>query len=442
MEADFVTLADLFHRRDEGRLTQALLARAPSEDRVPAMVRFALSDASDPRDITPRSALEAAVLAQIGALHDRARMRTGTGAESAWHTPRSAPRLFDGLAKDGGAAGWSTAQWLNMLQLRHVMPTTRVAVVATIRDEALGLVEWVAHYRCIGIERIFIYTNDNVDGTDALLECLAGHGLVAPIRNDVSLEFSPQRKAYAHALHLLPELRDSEWALFVDADEFLIPADGMTLDAWLAEVDRRPGMKPPSGILFDWRWHVSGGRYAWEPGLVLRRFPHVRPHGGFKSLVRLADTLCMRQVHFPEVIDSGVIVDSDLREVPRDGVWRMPPASGAGGWINHYWSKSFEEFSVKKARGDTLAAHNHAEWSRDFALFFAWNGPETAATLAPPPEELVARVAAEHDRIMALPGVAGHVAAAVAALGPMLARFDAVGGLQAIHERLRPAALA
>ncbi len=426
IEADVVTLADLFRCQDEVGLTRALMARFPADERVPAMVRFALSDGREAGGITARNPLEAAFLARIGA--------TDGGQ---WYAGQVVPELFDALADDHGTPGWGVAQWLNFLRLRQIAPSNRAAVVATMRDEALGLVEWVAHYRMLGIERLFVYTNDNSDGTDALLECLGWHGLVCPIRNEVGRAPSPQRKAYAHALHFLPALRESEWVFFIDADEFFIPAAGTTLDAWLGAVDRRAEMKRPSAILFDWQWHVSGGRYDYAPDLVLRRFPHIRPHGGFKSLVRLADVVSMQPIHFPHVIPGGTIVDSDLRDVPLDGVWQMPAASGAGGWINHYWTKSFEEFAIKAARGE-----DRAEWARDLGLFFRWNGPETAATLAPPPAALVALVAAEHARIMALPGIARHVVAARVAMGAKLARFDGAGGLRAIHDKLNVAGAA
>jgi len=435
--ADFIPLLDMLRHGDAAGLVAALERLTGVDPRLPALVAFAVSDAAAPVGIVPRDALEAALLAQIGALHGLEAYRAQHGAWPDALMPRLSSRVFDGLAKDSGPEGWSSVQWLNALLLRRIVPSSPVAVVATVRDEALGLVEWVAHYRALGIGRIFIYTNDNMDCTDALLACLAGHGLVRLIRNDIDLRYSPPRKAYAHALQALPDLWDSEWAFFIDADEFLVPPEGGDVTRWIAGLDERVATKPPSGVVFDWRWYVSGGRFGFEPGLVLRRFEHVRPHGGFKSLVRLADTVSMRRVHYPDVVAGGVIVDSDLREVPREAVWQMPPASGAGGWINHYWGKSFEEFSIKKARGDTLAAHDHAEWSRDFGLFVAWDGPQTAATHAPPPPGLVDQVAAEHGRIMALPGVAGHVAAAEAALPGMLARFDAVGGLRTIYEKMR-----
>jgi hypothetical protein len=96
-----------------------------------------------------------------------------------------------------------------------------VAVVMMARDEGIYLPEWLAHYQPIGTDRIFIYTNDNSDGSDVLLRELAHAGLITLINNTLLKGVNPQRKAYQHAILLLDELRDYRWALFVDADEFL-----------------------------------------------------------------------------------------------------------------------------------------------------------------------------------------------------------------------------
>ena len=50
-------------------------------------------------------------------------------------------------------------------------PTEKVAekvIVACMRDEALFVVEWVAHHLAVGFDRIIVYTNDCSDGTDRL----------------------------------------------------------------------------------------------------------------------------------------------------------------------------------------------------------------------------------------------------------------------------------
>jgi len=58
------------------------------------------------------------------------------------------------------------------LHKKRALPTGKV-IVACMRDEALFVVEWVAHHLALGFDRIIVFTNDCSDGTDALLKAMA-----------------------------------------------------------------------------------------------------------------------------------------------------------------------------------------------------------------------------------------------------------------------------
>ena len=47
-------------------------------------------------------------------------------------------------------------------------------IVACMRNEALFLVEWVAHHLAVGFDRIIVFTNDCDDGTDVMLQAMSG----------------------------------------------------------------------------------------------------------------------------------------------------------------------------------------------------------------------------------------------------------------------------
>jgi hypothetical protein len=431
-EAGIAELRLGWRLRDEARLLAALTALTGPDPRLPDMIRHALTPDALGTEVAPRNTQEAAFLDQIGRVHAH---RLGRTAPRRLQT---AAMALDWVARDAGPPGWSAAQWLNFLLLRSVAPADPVAVVATVRDEGLNLVEFVAHYRVLGAGEIFLYTNDNVDGSDALLARLAEHGLITLIASEVAPAFSPQRKAYGHALNFLAELYDHAWVLFVDADELLVPAPRHAgrLAGLIGEVEDTCRGRLPGAVLLDWKWYVSGCRYAWRPGLQLERFVHAIPMRGFKSLVRLDDVLSMIEVHFPTLCPGSDLVDGDLAPVAEARPWGKDPASAGAPRLNHYWTKSFEEFSIKKARGDALARNNHPEWDRGFELFFKWNAAETAANLAPPPPALASAVRAEHDRIMALPGIGEAVREVIARIPALLARFDEGGGLAAIYRRL------
>jgi hypothetical protein len=108
----------------------------------------------------------------------------------------------------------------------------------------------------------------------------------------------------------------------------------------------------------------------------------------------------------------------------------------AGGRINHYWPKSFEEFSLKKARGDTLKMADN-EYLRDFRLFFEWNGPETPETYQPVDTAFLSTVRRGMAKLRSMPGVAACEAEVERQFPRLLARYDAAGGLPQIYEAVK-----
>ncbi len=284
---------------------------------------------------------------------------------------------LDFIGGSEGIGGWTLSQCLNYLMLGAIRPTRRAAVVGTMRDDGLYVLEWIAHYLSLGFEHIFIYTNDNSDGSDRLLRLLSDARIITLIESRTTGKVAPEGKAYEHSIQLLHELRQFEWVLYVDSDEFFIPAPRFQNNVGnvIAALGERFPRRPPSGICYAWRWFISSMTYARAPGLLIERFQHARSHWITKALVRLQDVVSMRHGHFPDVRPGGVLVDSAFGTVPLDvrELWSERRPQYEGGWINHYWPKSFEEFAIKKARGQTLDLEENT-YDRPFKMFFAWNG--------------------------------------------------------------------
>jgi hypothetical protein len=186
----------------------------------------------------------------------------------------------------------------------------------------------------------------------------------------------PETKAFEHSIQLLHDLRQYEWVLFVDSDEYFWPEvpEGHGIANLLQCLEARFAGRPPSAVCYQWLWFTSDMIFEREVGCLLERFQYARPHLMTKSLVRLPELVSMRYQHFPEIKPGGEIVDSSFNPLPLDvrDVWdRSMHPEYAGGHIKHYWPRSFEEFFVKKARARILKLE---DYDRPFGLFFAWNG--------------------------------------------------------------------
>jgi len=131
-----------------------------------------------------------------------------------------------------------------------------------------------------------------------------------------------------------------------------------------------------------------------------------------------------------------LMVNSTFEKFDLRKVWKRRNPCYSGGWVGHFWPKSFEEFSLKKARGDALKMKDN-EYSRDFGLFFKWNGIPSPETHYPPDPAFVERVAVQASALRGLEGVEEAEEEVNRRFRALLSRFDAIGGLREVYAASR-----
>jgi hypothetical protein len=325
---------------------------------------------------------------------------------------------------------WSPIKALNFALLMALPATQNPALVATIRNEGISILEWIAHNKAIGFAKIFIYTNDNNDGSLSMLEALANAGEIRLIKNEVDPHVAPQAKAYEHSLHLLTELRNHKWVAYLDADEFLICNAGPNHS--LSEILDRiqiPLDDKVSSISLNWKWFSSKNAYNRSPGLVLERFDTSTPNEHVKSIVRLCDVITMKHLHSPIMFKGSLTLNGAFKQFDRLSV--TTPPEYKYGQINHYWSKSFQEFVLKKARG--RGTKGVAGEQRDFTNFFDWDVPH-AAQIDVPPAVIVDNAKRELSRLLSIDGIAGHLLDIENRCAETLEHFDRQFNMKKIYD--------
>ena len=345
---------------------------------------------------------------------------------------RTASPASDGpvLAPASGRAITPIGLALTSLARRQILPRRGACVLATARDEGAYLLDWLAYHLAIGFEHVFLYSNDNRDGSDELLALLARHGIITWITNGRHDALAPQEKAYAHALTMLPQILDYRWAAILDVDEFLAYDAGMFTG--VADFIGFQEAQSVDAIALCWVMFASLPGEAWSDTSSIERFTlrerNANPH--VKSLIR-PRLFCHSQPHFPTVSAGAPFEyrtqDGSLHHHP--GVQGRIPAfaeqpSAEQAWINHYFLRTAEEALWKWQRG-------RADWTDDSKLdWFADFVAENFLHLARP-EHLVEdrRIAAcaagqgaALARLRALPGVAGCEARIKAGFAERLAR--------------------
>lgn len=316
-------------------------------------------------------------------------------------------------------------------------------IVACMRDEALFVVEWVAHHLALGFDRIIVYTNDCADGTDALLQAMAGALPVEHYDNPGPYEAGTiQKQALALAFDL-PQVRQAAWVLHIDADEYVnVTVGNRRIDDLIAlypEVD---------AIALQWRHFGSAGVVAWNGGSVVETFtrcerdvpvPGAEAQIGFKTLFR-PQRFKMMGVHSPKLPwrkRVPVVVNSAGVAMPVDALMSKrksgyPVAAAQCSWDNaslhHHHVKSDDLHLLKHARGDANGRKNSKRLiGSAFYKLADRNEVESKSLLRFRPQ-----VTPVEAQIRGLPGV---VALEAAALAWFTRRFHDMVEAPALAER-------
>lgn len=305
--------------------------------------------------------------------------------------------------------------------LGQVMKPGKV-VVACMRNEALYVVEWVAHHLTIGFDRIVVYTNDCDDGTDRLLALLGQDAPVEHYPNPGPYEMGSIQKQALHMAYQLDHVREADWAIHIDADEFVnVTTRGRKVDDLVAlypEAD---------AIAVMWRHFGSAGKAVWEGGSVVESFtrcedplPDLATGGlvGFKTLFRPRN-FGMMGVHSPKLPKAGIpkVVNAAGVDMPVEKLLSLRGSdyevaahhlTWENACLHHHHVKSDDLHRLKRARGDANGRRNgKRKIGSDFYNASNRNDAESLSLV-----ELRPEVRVWEDRLRAIPGVAEVEAAA------------------------------
>lgn len=269
--------------------------------------------------------------------------------------------------------------------------TQKTTLIAAVRNEGPFLLEWIAYHRLIGFSDIVIYADVSIDGTDDLLRALHDAKVITHIpntRTDDSQHKGHRARAY-NAAGDLPQVRDADWVLALDTDEFLnIHAGKGRLD------DLLKATKGADLISLAWRIFGHSGIVDFEDTAVTSRFVQAAPADvtvmerqyGLKTLFRPAIAAKIgphRPALKPDtqvtwVNGSGDTVTDDLR----DKGWSAN-ANTLGydlAQINHYMIRGAAVFALHNLQNPPLGSEPVPLTLADMTAFNANHATDTSIT--------------------------------------------------------------
>ena len=230
-------------------------------------------------------------------------------------------------------------------------------LVAAVKNEGPNILEWVAHHRLCGFDRIQIYQNDSNDMTVQILRTLARLGIVEYFENHHPKGAHQMRACRRAARSAAYEA--SDWCMVLDADEFLAvkTGDGKVGDL----IDACP--EDADAILVNWRVFGSNGHRDLGRELVTERYTRAEPDADiidshltpFKPLFR---TSAFRRpgIHLPRDPITEAPLMYNGSGLPEGAFFRKnwrgyDPSVRAFAQVNHYANRDLASFLLKQARG-------------------------------------------------------------------------------------------
>ncbi len=222
-----------------------------------------------------------------------------------------------------------------------------VCVMAILKDEAPNMEEWLCHHMAIGVDHFFLYDNGSTDDLHEVLKPYADHGVVTTVYFPLR---GLQRDANNHVVRFFGDT--TEWLAYVDIDEFLVPENDEPVgdvmarypDAEQVLVSRKEfcysgHRTPPTGLVTEnYREHSVQVPRVGTSEILAK--PIIRPRGTARVGIHNAITVHGRTVNTagePTSERATVIADPSFANLQ----------------MNHYFTKSWQEFQAKRNRATT-----------------------------------------------------------------------------------------
>jgi hypothetical protein len=231
-----------------------------------------------------------------------------------------------------------------------------------VRDEP-DLEEWVAYQFVVGFDHVRIYDNESVVPVwDRLAKWIEA--------GKVSVEWVEGRRRQTEVFGWYLDERFSRWVAFIDADEFVLPHATDSLKELLCAYEAYGGLavswavfgpdghvRRPNGLMIESYTRRGSASFDLEDRLSDRR-PTCQQ---YKTIVQPRKVKRCLTPHFFQYRNDAFAVNEMGSFVPPDF---LTPPSTETVQLNHYMTKSAEDWELKKLRrgGQSGKPRSREEW--------------------------------------------------------------------------------
>lgn len=223
------------------------------------------------------------------------------------------------------------------------------AIVSISKNEGTYIIEWIEFHRMVGAEKFYFYDNESEDNTAEILKPYIDAGIV-----EYTLIKGKAQQLVAYNDAINKHKNDCRWMAFLDMDEYLMPTDSSKkLGDITSELVYKAG-KGAAGVGVNWAIFGTSGFKRKPKGLVTENYTQRAENTYFINIH--IKTICNPRLvkdyispHYPFYIRGGY----SIREAWGNRIygWGASDIVYKNLRINHYVTKSEEEYAKKRKRG-------------------------------------------------------------------------------------------
>jgi len=251
----------------------------------------------------------------------------------------------------------------------------KICICSIGKKENLYVREYVNYYKNLGVNKIFIYDNNdkNDEKFDLVLKDFIDKGYVEII--NIRGKIAPQIKAYEHCRK--NNYKKYDWLMFFDIDEFIFLRNYSKISDFLNQKIFEKCQK----ILLNWFMHTDNNLLYYDNRSLSERFPEKKYDckgkkmcGSslvIKSILKGNINIKLEDIH---TINDGLVGCDGFGRIKKIQGFKIDQPDHYYYYIDHYWSKSTEEFVNKLMRGDGMYGYDTKKNNlKRIRIYFSFN---------------------------------------------------------------------
>jgi hypothetical protein len=211
----------------------------------------------------------------------------------------------------------------------------------------LYIKEFVEYYIKLGIKKIIIYDNNDVDGEkfEDKLEYYIKNNFVEIL--DIRGLKSVQMPTYNHCYKKYSNQFD--FLSFLDVDEFITIENGLNLVEYLY----RPKFQKCETILLNWEMYGDNNLERYDKRTMIKRFTKINSRWNKgKSIIRTNISNLIIVASMIIGVNTKYFCDSNGKRLFPKNFYNFNVPENPEAYIKHFYTKTAEEFCLKINKGD------------------------------------------------------------------------------------------